>query len=132
MIPMCWNFLNLNANRFLEGDLEQAIMDNLHNFLLELGRGYARINPTDKFHIAQRFEYFDDKEARSTGIEQTLKEYTLTFEYAPQPRFITRLEYRRDWATTPFFGCTDCGPLGFKNNQNTITLGMMFILGPNE
>ncbi len=94
--------------------------------------GYARINPTDKFHIAQRFEYFDDKEARSTGVEQTLKEYTLTFEYAPQPRFITRFEYRRDWTTTPFFSCSDCGGLGFKDNQNTFTVGMMWIMGPDE
>jgi hypothetical protein len=94
--------------------------------------GYARINPTDKFHIAQRFEYFDDKEARSTGIEQTLKEYTLTFEHQFDPRFITRFEYRRDWSTVPFFGCSDCGSLGFVDNQNTFTVGMMWILGPNE
>jgi hypothetical protein len=94
--------------------------------------GYARFNPTDKFRIAQRFEYFDDKEARGTGVEQTLKEYTLTFEYAPQPSFITRLEYRRDWSTVPYFGCTDCGMTGFTEDQNTITLGFMWIFGPDE
>jgi hypothetical protein len=86
----------------------------------------------DKFRIAQRFEYFDDKEARGTGVEQTLKEYTLTFEYAPEPRFITRLEWRRDWSTVPFFSCTDCGTLGFKDNQNTFTVGLMWILGPAD
>ncbi len=94
--------------------------------------GYARFSPTEKFRIAHRFEYFDDQEARSTGVEQTLKEYTLTFEYAPEPRFITRVEWRRDWSTTPFFSCTDCGSLGFRDDQNTFTVGLMWIMGPNE
>ena len=39
--PYVLDFLNLNARRFLEEDLEQAIMDNLQDFLLELGRGFA-------------------------------------------------------------------------------------------
>ena len=94
--------------------------------------GYARFSPTDRFRIAQRFEYFDDKEARSTGIEQTLKEYTLTFEYAPEPRFITRVEWRRDWSTVPFFSCTDCASTGFATDQDTFTVGLMWIMGPNE
>lgn len=94
--------------------------------------GYARYNATDKFRIAQRFEYFDDKEARSTGVEQTLKEYTLTFEYAPEPRFITRFEWRRDWSTVPFFGCTDCTSTGLSTDQDTLTVGLMWILGPTE
>jgi hypothetical protein len=90
---------------------------------------YARWQPVDKFALAQRFEYFDDSEARSTGTEQILKEYTLTFEYAPEPRFITRLEYRRDWSSAPFFLK---GVDSFMGNQDTLTLGMMWILGPAE
>ncbi|MBI1356550.1 MAG: DUF3138 family protein [Acidobacteria bacterium] len=96
------------------------------------GGGYARFNATDKFRIAQRFEYLDDLEARATGVEHILKEYTLTFEYAPEPRFITRLEYRRDWSTTPFFSCTGCGPTGITSDQDTITLGFMWVFGPKE
>ncbi len=92
--------------------------------------GYARYNPHDKFRIAQRYEYFDDTEARSTGVEQILREYTLTFEYAPQPRFITRLEFRRDWATTDFFSHGHYG--AFVNDQDTFTLGMMWLFGPTE
>lgn len=90
---------------------------------------YARWKAADKFAIAQRYEYFDDTQARSTGIENILKEYTLTFEYAPEPRFITRLEYRRDWSTTDFFLR---GVDGFTNNQDTLSLGFMWILGPSE
>jgi hypothetical protein len=96
--------------------------------------GYARYHATDQFRIAQRFEYLTDVDARATGVEQVLKEYTLTFEYAPEPRFITRLEWRRDWSTIPFFGCTDCGgpAPGFSTDQDTFTVGMMWILGPSE
>lgn len=90
---------------------------------------YARWKPVDRFAIAHRYEYFDDTQARSTGIENILKEYTLTFEYAPEPRFITRLEYRRDWSTTDFFLR---GVDGFTNNQDTLTLGFMWVLGPSE
>src|SRR5690606_33515145 len=56
---MCWNFLNLNANRFLEGDLEQAIMDNLHNFLLELGRGFAFVARQQCVSFADEDFYID-------------------------------------------------------------------------
>lgn len=96
--------------------------------------GYARYNATDKFRIAQRFEYLEDVDARSTLVSQILKEYTLTFEYAPEPRFITRFEWRRDWSTIPFFGCTDCSGStpGFATDQNTFTVGLMWILGPAE
>ena len=92
--------------------------------------GYARFTPADKFAISQRFEYFDDTEARSTGVEHILKEYTLTFEYAPEPRFITRFEYRRDWSTTPFFFSR--GLTGSNDSQGTLTLGMMWVFGPVE
>lgn len=40
--PYVLEFLNLSAdNRFLEKDLEAAIINNLQQFILELGKGYA-------------------------------------------------------------------------------------------
>ena len=40
--PFVLEFLNLSAdNRFLEKDLEEAILQNLQQFILELGKGYA-------------------------------------------------------------------------------------------
>ena len=40
--PFVLEFLNLSANnRFLEKDLEEAILQNLQSFILELGKGYA-------------------------------------------------------------------------------------------
>ena len=97
--------------------------------------GYIRVHLSDQVRIANRFEFLNDQQARSTGVEQTLKEYTVTFEVQPvkdDPRFLTRFEYRRDWSDVAFFGCTDCGASGLGTKQNTFTIGMMWVFGPKE
>ena len=40
--PYILEFLNLKENeKFLEKDLEQGLIDNLQEFLLELGKGFS-------------------------------------------------------------------------------------------
>ena len=40
--PYILEFLNLKENKkFLERDLEQGLIDNLQEFLLELGKGFS-------------------------------------------------------------------------------------------
>ena len=94
--------------------------------------GYARVHLTDRVRLAYRIEFMDDSQARSTGIEQNLRENTITFEVQPvkdDPRFLTRIEYRRDWSDMEFFSCSDCNT-GFAKNQDTFTLGFMWVFGP--
>ena len=94
--------------------------------------GYARAHLSDQVRIAYRIEFLDDTEARATGTEQNLREHTFTFEVQPvkdDPRFLTRFEYRRDWSDVAFFGCTDCAN-GMTMNQNTMTVGFMWVFGP--
>ena len=96
--------------------------------------GYARVHLTDQVRLAYRMEFLDDSQARSTGIEQNLRENTVTFEVQPvkdDPRFLTRIEYRRDWSDVAFFSCGVCTD-GFSMNQNTFTVGMMWVFGPKE
>ncbi len=96
--------------------------------------GYARVHLSDQARLAYRFEFMDDSQARSTGIEQNLREYTITFEVQPvsdDPRFLTRFEFRRDWSDVAFFSCASCTD-GFAFNQNTITVGLMWVFGPKE
>lgn len=57
--PYVLDFLNLNSSRFLEGDLEQAIMDNLQNFLLELGKGFAFVARQQRVSFADEDFYLD-------------------------------------------------------------------------
>lgn len=57
--PYVLDFLNLNASRFLEGELEQAIMNNLQNFLLELGRGFAFVARQQRVSFSDEDFYLD-------------------------------------------------------------------------
>ena len=96
--------------------------------------GYARVHLTDQVRLAYRMEFMDDSQARSTGVEQNLREHTITFEVQPvkdDPRFLTRIEYRRDWSDVAFFSCGGCDG-GFAMDQNTFTVGMMWVFGPKE
>ncbi|MFO1217641.1 MAG: PDDEXK nuclease domain-containing protein [Burkholderiaceae bacterium] len=56
--PYVLDFLNL-GRRFLEGDLEQAIIDNLQDFLLELGRGFAFVARQKRVSLADEDFYID-------------------------------------------------------------------------
>ena len=94
--------------------------------------GYLRFHLSDRVRIAERYEFMNDREARSTGLEQMLMENTLTLEFQPvvnDARFLTRLEYRRDWSDAPFFSCSGCAE-GLSMSQNTFTIGMSWVFGP--
>ena len=94
--------------------------------------GYLRFHVNDRVRIAERYEFMNDREARSTGVEQVLMENTITLEFQPvvdDARFLTRLEYRRDWSDAPFFSCSGCGE-GLSMSQNTFTIGMSWVFGP--
>ena len=94
--------------------------------------GYLRFHVNDRVRIAERYEFMNDREARSTGLEQMLMENTLTLEFQPvvdDPRFLTRFEYRRDWSDADFFSCSGCGE-GLSKSQNTFTIGMSWVFGP--
>ena len=39
--PYIFDFLNIDSKSLLESEVEQALIDNLQQFLLELGRGFA-------------------------------------------------------------------------------------------
>ena len=94
--------------------------------------GYLRFHVNDQVRIAERYEFMNDREARSTGLEQMLMENTITLEFQPvvnDARFLTRLEFRRDWSDADFFSCSGCGE-GLSKSQNTFTIGMSWVFGP--
>ena len=87
--------------------------------------GYLRFHVNDRVRIAERYEFMNDREGRSTGVEQMLMENTVTLEFQPvvdDARFLARLEYRRDWSDADFFSCSGCGE-GLSKSQNTFTIG---------
>ncbi len=58
--PYVLEFLDLNENKsFLEKDLEQAIIDKLQKFLLELGKGFAFVERQKRISIDNEHYYVD-------------------------------------------------------------------------
>jgi predicted nuclease of restriction endonuclease-like (RecB) superfamily len=58
--PYVFEFLGIpEQNRYLEGELEEKLIQNLEHFLLELGRGFAFIGRQYKITISNRHFYVD-------------------------------------------------------------------------
>jgi predicted nuclease of restriction endonuclease-like (RecB) superfamily len=57
--PILLEFLGLPGGRLLEADLEQALLDNLQAFLLELGRGFAFVGRQYRISTETKDFYID-------------------------------------------------------------------------
>ena len=91
---------------------------------------YVRFVPTRKWAFSPRLEWFDDHDGFSTGVAQTVKEFTMTGEYKLRPSLLTRLEVRRDWSDQPFFPKND--PAVFSKSQTTVLAGLIWTFSSRE
>jgi hypothetical protein len=82
---------------------------------------YANYAITDQWRVSLRGEYLDDKDGFLTGTEQKLKEFTVTFGYAPVKSFELRLEARYDKADTDLFTRSITGP-AYSDNLTGIAV----------
>ena len=58
--PYVFEFLNIPSHqRFLEGELEEKLTQNLEHFLLELGKGFTFVGRQYKISLANRHFYVD-------------------------------------------------------------------------
>lgn len=57
--PYILDFLNLPASAVLESTIEQGLIDNLQQFLLELGRGFAFVSRQQRLSVADQDFYLD-------------------------------------------------------------------------
>ena len=94
------------------------------------GAAYAHYQFNSKFALAARAEYLSDGGGLFSGINQDLKEATVTFDYNLGGGFLTRYEWRRDFSNQPSF-LTDVQGLLTKQ-QNTATVGLMWWWGRKE
>jgi len=85
---------------------------------------YAKYEFTDWFSTTIRAEYFDDRDGVRTGIEQKLKEITLTPEFKIVKNLLVRPEYRHDWSNKDGFD-SHHNALN-KKSQDTVAIGMMY------
>jgi hypothetical protein len=91
------------------------------------GALYARHQLTPKSAIAARAEYLRDRGGLFTGITQTVKETTVTYDFKPSEGFLVRSEWRRDFSDVPFFLTHGAGVL--DKAQDTVTLGVIWWWG---
>ena len=79
--------------------------------------------------ISGRVEFFNDQNGYSTGLNQTVKEGTLTYEYHWKVGLLSRAEYRRDWSDKPYF---HRGADGMVDAQSTLTIGLIAVISPTR
>jgi hypothetical protein len=79
--------------------------------------------------VAARFEFFNDMNGASTGVRQEVKEITGTYEYKWAEGLLSRIEYRHDWSTFPFFAK---GNTNDVKAQSTLTVAFVAFFGPKR
>ncbi len=57
--PYIFDFLNLPGQTLFESDIEQSLIDNLQQFLLELGRGFAFVSRQQRLQVEEQDFYID-------------------------------------------------------------------------
>ena len=57
--PYIFDFLNLPSESLPETNIEQALIDNLQQFLLELGRGFAFVSRQQRLSVEEQDFYID-------------------------------------------------------------------------
>jgi hypothetical protein len=83
---------------------------------------YARFAATSWWVLSPRFEWYDDRDGFTTGQAQTIRGMTLTSELKIDGPLFTRIEYRRDLSSVPFFE----DGAGYSRLQSTVTVGLFY------
>ncbi len=91
------------------------------------GSVYARRQLSPRSAVAARAEYLRDRGGLFTGVTQSVKEATVTYDFTLAEGFLVRSEWRRDLASTPFFFTHDAGVLDAA--QDTATIGVIWWWG---
>jgi hypothetical protein len=84
--------------------------------------GYVRWRPRDYWALAARAEWYDDDDGFTTGLAQTVKEFTLTSENTLKG-LLFRLELRRDMSDEAYFINDDEEAV---KSQTTVTFGLVY------
>jgi Putative beta-barrel porin-2, OmpL-like. bbp2 len=94
------------------------------------GAAYVRYQFTPKLALATRAEYLSDRGGLFSGLTQSLKENTVTFDYTMADGFLMRYEWRRDFSNQPTFLTDEQGVL--SKQQTTATVGLIWWWGRKE
>jgi len=90
--------------------------------------GAGRIALSRNFALTPRLEYYSDRDGFWTGAPNTFREFTLTAESKLNDNLISRLEFRKDWSSQPFFSRESTPALA--RHQTMLVAGVMIVLTP--
>jgi hypothetical protein len=94
--------------------------DGVNWYGVAVGLRY-QASPTWAF--SPRYEYYNDKDAFTTGTSQNVQEITLTGEYKTPVGLLARIEFRTDFSDEQFF-VKDSGSL--SKTQPTLTVALIY------
>ncbi len=107
---------------------ERALDNTLDHYQGFAGAAHYQVTPA--WSITGRGEYFNDPQGFSTGIPQTLDEFTITGEYKWVEGLLARGEYRFDHSDQLVYTRGDT-PFA-SQNQNTLTFALVGFFGPKR
>lgn len=90
--------------------------------------GAGRIALTRNLALSPRLEYYSDRDGFWTGAPNSFREFTLTAESKLNNNLISRLEFRKDWSSEPFFR-RENSPFQTRH-QTMLVAGVMIVLTP--
>jgi len=76
---------------------------------------------TNKIALSPRWEHYSDPNGFTTGLAQSLNEFTLTGEYKLHEGMLGRIEYRRDHSDHDFFN----RGAGLAPSQSTLEVAII-------
>ncbi|MCW5966454.1 MAG: porin [Bryobacterales bacterium] len=89
----------------------------------------GRFHAGGNFYVSPRYGWYDDRDGWAFGDKNKLQDFTLTAEYRHPKGLVSMVEYRRDWATNPFFARgNDPAELPSSKSADTLTVGVMVVL----
>ena len=87
---------------------------------------YAKLQARPNWAVVGRYEYLDDSDGGFMTFGQKGQTFTLTSDHLIAGSLRARIEYRLDKTENDFFTDHD-GDL--KDNQSTITVGLVYMFG---
>jgi len=94
------------------------------------GALYVSYQLTPTISLSARGEYMDDSDGLFSGVDQILKEITLTVGWRPEEGFLLMGEFRRDMSNKPYFYGDALGIL--LRDQPTIGFGAVWWFGQKQ
>jgi hypothetical protein len=85
--------------------------------------GYAKLQASDSWALAGRYEYVDDSDGGFMTIGTKAQSVTVTSDHLLAGSLRARLEYRTDFADQPIFPKDDGS---FRKSQTSFTVGLVY------